>query len=214
MKKLVYGIGVLDNDYPVTEHVQYKNSEGKSLSRQTGMCPYYSRWRSILARCYDEKYLKKRPTYRGCTVCDDWLTFSNFKEWMKTQGWEGKHLDKDFIKKGNKIYSPETCVFLSLAFNNFPITCSNVRGDSPLGVTYEKERDKYMAKVTNGENKNMFLGRFTTPFEAHKAWQKGKILVGEKLISRTNDDVVITALQRMIDSIQQDIENKEETVSF
>lgn len=48
----------------------------------------------------------------GCSVCEEWLTFSNFKRWMEQQDYEGKALDKDLLVSQNKTYSSETCVFV------------------------------------------------------------------------------------------------------
>ena len=73
----------------------------------------------MLQRCYSESHLVRQPTYKGCSVCEEWLTFSNFKSWMEQQDWEGKQLDKDLLVYKNKIYSPETCVFVSSVINSF-----------------------------------------------------------------------------------------------
>ncbi len=63
-------------------------------------------WYSMLTRCYSEKYLKTRPTYRGVTVCPEWHNFQNFCKWcegrMKSDGYEkGYHLDKDILQQGD-----------------------------------------------------------------------------------------------------------------
>ena len=42
-------------------------------------CPYYDRWKKILNRCYNEDRLSRYPSYNGCKVSNEWLTFSNFK---------------------------------------------------------------------------------------------------------------------------------------
>ncbi len=99
----VCGIGINDADYKVLPRVN-----GKQL-----ICPYYQRWVSMIKRCYSEKTQERQPTYKGCTVCDEWLTFSNFKVWMEKQDWRGKQLDKDVIMSGNKVYSPDYCSFIT-----------------------------------------------------------------------------------------------------
>lgn len=43
---------------------------------------YYETWKGMLRRCYSELYHKKEPTYKECSVCDEWLLFSNFKNGM------------------------------------------------------------------------------------------------------------------------------------
>ena len=109
-KRLVYGVGINDADYVVQkwETIGYVN--GKQKQKLIWICPYYSAWKSMLKRCYSSKYQDKRPTYKGCSVSDEWLTFSVFKVWMEKQDWEGKQLDKDLLFEGNKIYSADTCV--------------------------------------------------------------------------------------------------------
>lgn len=60
---------------------------------------------------------KNKPTYEGCTVCDEWLYFSNFKKWFDENYIEGFQLDKDIIIRGNKVYSPQTCCFVPKEIN-------------------------------------------------------------------------------------------------
>lgn len=74
-------------------------------------------WKSMLERCYCPKYLAVTPTYKDCTVCDEWHNYQNFAKWFYNNypedTTESYHLDKDSIVKGNKLYSPETCTFLT-----------------------------------------------------------------------------------------------------
>jgi len=73
----------------------------------------YKVWHCMLQRCYDESILERYPTYRGCTVAEEWHNFQNFAEWFEENYVEGYQLDKDIKVKGNKIYSPNTCMFVS-----------------------------------------------------------------------------------------------------
>lgn len=73
----------------------------------------YGAWQGVLQRCYDEKFKSRYPTYKDCTVCDEWHNFQVFAEWMSSQDYIGKQIDKDIKVKGNKHYSPETCTFVS-----------------------------------------------------------------------------------------------------
>ena len=99
MSRLVCGVGVND--------LRFIKADRGMKNR----CPFYPRWRGMLQRCYCS--MEYRPTYKECFVCEDWLIFSNFKEWMKTQDWKDKHLDKDILKPGNKVYSLDTCCFVT-----------------------------------------------------------------------------------------------------
>ncbi len=74
----------------------------------------YSRWNSMIHRCYSGK----NSAYSGCTVCKDWLNFQCFAEWFEENYIEEYHLDKDIKVKGNKTYSPETCMFVTQEVNS------------------------------------------------------------------------------------------------
>ena len=118
-KKLVYGVGINDADYAtqIKKTIGYEN--GKQKQKLIWSCHFYEKWKSMLERCYSERFKIKFPTYKDCTVCEEWLTFSNFKSWMEEQDWQGKELDKDLLVVGNKIYSPQTCCFLTKMINTF-----------------------------------------------------------------------------------------------
>jgi len=97
--------------------------------------------------------------------------FSAFREWMDDQGWQGKNLDKDLLVCGNKIYSPETCLFVSPAINRLLTNGMASRGKYPQGVY--KIRDKYRAQISIN-NINTFLGDFKTPSLAEAVYLKAK----------------------------------------
>ena len=99
----------------------------------------YKCWNSMLKRCYSAKYQEKYPTYKDCRVCDKWLYYSNFKKWYDTNYYEinnkTSQLDKDILIKGNKMYSPDTCVFVPQFINKLFIKRQNetlIRQNSEL----------------------------------------------------------------------------------
>ena len=102
----------------------------------------------MLQRCYSEKWQERYPTYKGCSVSEEWHTFSNFKAWMEKQQWEGKQLDKDILFEGNKVYSPEPCVFVTRKTNMFT-TDRAARGSGLLGMHWDKEKAKFRAGCNN-----------------------------------------------------------------
>ena len=168
--KKLYGVGVNDADY-----VTQTNKEVNGKRIQVWMCPIYRTWTSMLARCYSEKLHARLPTYKDCTVCDEWLIFSNFKTWMEKQDWEGKHLDKDVLIEGNRIYSTNTCIFIDEKINNFVINHANSRGEYMLGVCWDKRNNKFYVQCRNPFTiKQEFVGRFTDELEAHLAWKARK----------------------------------------
>lgn len=106
-KKLIYGVGINDSYYQVTD-----KSSGKEVR-----CPYYIQWKNMLARCYSPAYQKNNRTYIGCSVDPRWHSFMNFRAWMLGQEWEGNQLDKDIMYHGNKVYGPDTCMFVDRKTN-------------------------------------------------------------------------------------------------
>lgn len=110
--KTVFRFGINDSIEPV-QTKGWVNGVYKATLR----CPFYTKWTNMLKRCYG-KYEHYR-VYDGCSVCEEWLTFSNFKAWMETQDWEGKELDKDLLFKGNREYRKDKCIFVNHSVNSF-----------------------------------------------------------------------------------------------
>ena len=168
--KLVYGFGVNDSDQATIRNVQVGG-----VSKVVWRCPYYATWCSMLSRCYSEKHLKRNPTYEGCSVCDEWKSFMAFKKWMEKQDWEGNQLDKDFLFKGNKTYSPETCIFMHRRVNTFISDSAATRGEYMVGAYRHTVSGRFVARCRNPfQNKTEHLGCFSTELEAHLAWKKRK----------------------------------------
>lgn len=185
MKSLVCGIGFNDADYPVAPVIN-----GKQVP-----CPFYRAWGSMLNRCYGHKYKSRNKTYSECVVCDEWLTFSNFKLWMKTQDWQGNQLDKDILISGNKVYSPETCVFVDSITNSFTSDHSASCKGLPIGVTFNKRMMKFQAQCSNPFTKKRgHVGYFDCPQKAHQAWLSVKSVFACKIASMQMDERVASAL--------------------
>lgn len=136
----------------------------------------YSKWADMLRRCYDPKTHIKHPTYNGCTVCSDWLTFSNFKKWYDINNRVGMHMDKDILIRGNKIYGPEYCRFVPQAINKLLNDHGAKRGQYPQGVYFHKPTQKYIAKVKRGNGSNRHIGYYLTEQEAFNAYKIKKEL--------------------------------------
>ncbi len=93
---------------------------------------------------------------------------------MKSQDWIGKHIDKDIIFRGNKIYSPTTCAFVRPETNYF-LTNVESKNDLPVGVCKKRGSQHFSAHCRNPFTlKNEFLGVFDTPDEAHSTWKRRK----------------------------------------
>lgn len=193
--RLVYGVGINDADYAVErkETIGYVN--GKQKQKRVWQCPYYRVWYNMLVRCYSPEYQERQPTYKGCRVSKEWLTFSEFKSWMETQDFEGMQLDKDLLFEGNKVYSKETCVFVSREVNMFTTDRGNDRGEWLIGVNWHKLAGKFRSQCRNPLTKRReYLGLFTYEQEAHQAWLKRKLELAHELAAIQTDKRVGRAL--------------------
>lgn len=160
--KLVYGVGI--NDYE--GNIKYNHVH----------IPSYHTWVQMLNRCYSKDYLSKHPTYRGCSVCEEWWSFSNFKKWFDDNYIDGYSLDKDILSgKSNKVYSPETCCFVPNEINILLCKSDKTRGKMPVGVTEREMVSGYKyAAYLNENGKRRHLGTFNTPEEAFQAYKQAK----------------------------------------
>ncbi|MBL4664296.1 MAG: hypothetical protein JKY22_12265 [Flavobacteriaceae bacterium] len=155
-KNLKFGVGINDAEYKI--QINGVN------------CPYYSRWSSMLERCYSEKAKEYNLSYKDCYVCDDWLHFSNFRKWMMAQDWKGKELDKDILVQGNKVYSPDNCVFIPKIINNILVRNRRTKSQFLVGVGFNKRSKRFNATCSIN-NKANHIGCFKTELEAHEAYK-------------------------------------------
>lgn len=126
MRPSVFGVGCLGGDY-------YKVSNGGSSNHTDE----YRCWLRVLERCYSESLHAKHPTYINCEVCEEWQNFQVFAEWYKENipnDGEYYELDKDIKIDGNKIYSPETCLFVSKIENVKKMCETKVKNLKPVDV--------------------------------------------------------------------------------
>lgn len=203
MNKLVQGVGIND-----VGCVTKPTVDGKQQ-----MCPFYRAWSNMLKRCYSERLQAKYPTYIGCMVCEEWHSFMTFRSWMIQQDWQGKDLDKDLLIAGNKIYSPETCIFVSSQINSLLNDHGAARGEFPIGVDWYVRDQKFRAQCRiNGKQK--YLGYFTDPYAAHRAWQQFKIKVIHEATAYQADAQLVAALNRVAAKIQSDFDLNLETKSY
>lgn len=158
---MIVGVGVCDKG-------EFSARDGKKQSSG------YITWKHMIERCYDPKYAAKFPTYACCEVAEEFKSFQGFMVWATKQKGYGEPkvaLDKDLLAKGNKIYSPDTCIFIPRDINVLLTKANARRGEYPLGVSLNQGR--YMATLCYfGRNKN--LGRFHSPEEAFEAYKKAK----------------------------------------
>lgn len=145
----------------------------------------YEDWRGVLMRVYDNS--KDLPTYKECELDEVWHNFQRFAEWREENYYtiSGKrtYLDKDILYKGNKLYSPQTCIYVPKRINNLFTTRKNQRGDYPIGVHYNKKANKFISQCHNGDTM-IYLGLFDNPTDAFYEYKKYK----EKVIKEVADE--------------------------
>lgn len=175
--KLIYGIAINDGKYPALV-------ENKNIKE-------YALWKSMLQRCYCSKYQAKQPTYIGCSVSDNFKSYSFFYEWLFHQTGRSNHgwqLDKDIIHKGNKVYSEDSCVFVPREINAFFNAKNNDRGEHPLGVSFNKKTGKYRARC-NRYGRSVMLGDFDCSESAHTVYKQFKENLCKELANKWREQI-------------------------
>ncbi len=158
--------------------------KGKHKTQENGKdTKCYATWHNMMQRCYDSKWHKRQPTYKGCTVDEEWLNFQNFANWFEYNYYEieGRQmcLDKDILVKGNRIYSADTCIFVPHRINSLFIKSDKIRGELPVGVQYYERYKKFRAQCSiydlkENKNKIKSLGHYDTPEEAFEVYKQFK----------------------------------------
>lgn len=193
-----------DNYYPSVERV---GCIGNTTVKQSGKIKHsYVTWKNMLRRCYDEKYLKNNSTYIGCSVCKEWLCFENFEKWYNENYYEIEdekmNLDKDILIKGNKVYSPNTCIFVPKRINVLFVTKTNYRGKYPIGVYIDKKVNKFAAMACvgldeHGKKNKIYKGYYDNPADAFYTYKKIK----EDSIKQVADEYKNKIPQKLYDAM-------------
>ena len=167
----------------------------------------YDEWRGMIKRCYDPYTLNKYPTYRDCFVCEEWHCFQNFAKWYMENYYECNgeqmHLDKDILVKGNKIYSPKTCIFVPERINTLFIKQERHRGKYLIGVIYHKRDNIFEVKCSclnkEGKKQRRYLGRYDSEFQAFTCYKNFK----ENYIKQVADEYKNFIPQKLYDAMYE-----------
>ena len=133
----VYGVG----------YIGYGEYDSKNSKK------FYKTWCGMLERCYvDSVKNKYLVTYKNVAVCEEWLNFQNFAKWCSRTYIKGYQLDKDLKQFGvkNKIYSPETCVWLDKFINSF-IRFDFCGKNYNLGLRHRKNSEHVEVSISLGD---------------------------------------------------------------
>ena len=134
------------------------------ISNRTRTNPIYNKvyftWHNMMKRCYNADS-KDYQYYgaKGISVCEEWKIFKNFESDVdKIEGFDldkflntGLSLDKDKKNPENKIYSLDTCCFVSREENNKykPNQQRVIVAIAPDGSTYSFTNQSEFARKHN-----------------------------------------------------------------
>ena len=186
MKPLILGKGII----------------GAKLTTEEYKHKAYKNWVRILKRCYNENQRHKYPTYSVCSVSEFFLTYTNFRDWyVKQKNWDNPDfvLDKDLLSpKDNKVYSEETCVFITKEVNGLLTTTKAKRGNLPIGVCKpQKHRTGFRACICKN-GKDVELGLFNNIEEAFLVYKAAREDYLKEKASQWRDKLDIRAYDALM----------------
>lgn len=169
------------NNNPNIFNIGYLGKGKYKVSENGRKTKAYLTWCNMLKRCYDPYYINEYPSYINCYVCEEWLCFQNFAKWHEENYYKIENdficLDKDILIKGNKVYSPDSCIFVPNRINCLFTKCDRARGKYPIGVDYKKSANKFRARcriLVNGKINRKSLGYYDTDEEAFLVYKQFK----------------------------------------
>lgn len=156
MKPSVFGVGFIGTG-------KYKVSEDGKLTIS------YRKWKQMIQRCYSGFGHK---SYEDCFVCDEWHNYQIFAEWFSMHYPDDGcdyHLDKDIKFKGNKEYSPETCIFATPKKNMSEGKSAKYSFINSHGVVYSGVNISEFCKDNNLSRHQMYALR-SGKIKKHMGW--------------------------------------------
>lgn len=169
----------------------------KFIDGKRNVTKSYNTWRHMMERCTSGYATKKNPSYLDCTVSDSFKDFQQFTDWFTQQKGYGNdeyHLDKDFLIKGNRVYSETTCVLIPKRLNSFLVNHNKGKG-----VHWARNESKYVAQVSNN-GKSVHIGYFDTEEDAVEAHKEAKSKLAKSwvnLLKLLNLDVDLRVIHRL-----------------
>jgi hypothetical protein len=148
-----------------------KQSNGKH-SRE------YSSWQSIKNRIKNDSRLVLDSAFE---------TFEDYYNWYTSQkgynvaGWR---LHRKVFNKNNIQYTPDELCFLPPLLYGALQKNKNVRGDYPIGVSYNSKAGTFQAFMSYGEDQSVALGSFANEIDAFNMYKHEK----EKYIRKLAED--------------------------
>ncbi|KAF1026167.1 MAG: hypothetical protein GAK29_01429 [Acinetobacter bereziniae] len=189
--KIIYDVGI--------------NDIGVSLNKIDNGKRAYTVWESMLSRCYSDKFIKKNPTYINCQVEESFKSFKSFYEFVsKMKGFNSidssgsfYQLDKDLLKRGNKLYSRDNICFVPSEINNFLLNCSVARGRYPIGVCLHTDGIRFRSQIKS-MGKKRHIGLFDNEHDAFVAYKIEKEKYAKYLADKWFESIDYKAYEALI----------------
>lgn len=165
---------VKDKNHPSVEGVGFVGYGDHNPGGLKNRNPAYVCWHSMISRCYSTKRQLRTPCYAGVSVCKEWLNFQKFANWYyDNYPSDGKiyHLDKDLKINGNKVYSPETCLFVTAEENCNETNVKDYKFKNPLGELVTVRNLSAFCRGNNLVGTNMSAVH-SGKRKQHKGWTK------------------------------------------
>lgn len=153
---------------------------------------YYDRWMLLI----------KTALSNGQEIYEDWKYYSKFESWATRTLKEGDQT----VFRGNKVGPDDAIVLPNGAYGNIAYMPPKDDG-MPVGVSLGKRKkgDVYLSRGRH------YIGTFKTKEEAHRAWQNYKITSLHNMLKDVPNEATSNFIISIINKIQNDIDNGEET---
>lgn len=151
----------------------------------------------MIIRCYSNDYHQREPSYKECSVCEEWLNFQNFAKWWDINYLEGGDLDKDLLVKDNKIYSPKYCCILPKQINIALVKNKYRRGSTLIGVRKRSDCYGYHATI-HKYGKSINLGMFATEQEAFDVYKLAKEAYIKELANKFKEILPLNVYNKLL----------------
>lgn len=151
----------------------------------------------MIIRCYSNDYHQREPSYKECSVCEEWLNFQNFAKWWHINYLKEGDLDKDLLVKGNKIYSPKYCCVLPKQINIALVKNKYRRGNTLIGVRKRSDCYGYHATIQK-YGKSINLGMFATEQEAFNVYKSAKEAYIKELANKFKEILPLNVYNKLL----------------
>lgn len=165
----------------------------------------YQIWSSMLQRVFSPTECAER----GLKICDEWLNYQEFKRWFDLNYYDIDGYDiiitNKFFNYKEKLYSPETTMFLPRFITTLIKTESDLDRSIPRGIAYYPERRRpYAVFLTKYKRNTKYFGSYGTIEEAYTVYSIEK----EKYIHECAD-ILINDLPYKVYNILKNYTTKE-----